>query len=134
MPSESIVRTVLLASVLSTIVHYTDNYLNLEDYPQPHWINHAVIPIAWLILTAFGVAGWLLYRNGRALPAGLCLVVYSYTGLSSLGHYRFGPLSDFSTKMHAGIWLDGITGTAVLAIAVWLIVGSLRTRRRVEPG
>ena len=123
-------RAVLLAAIVSSVIHYTDNYVNLEDYPQPHWINHAVIPSAWALFTAFGIAGYLLYRRGRLVPAGLCLLVYSYTGLSSLGHYRFGPLSDFTPKMHIGILLDGVTGAAVFIVGVLLIVSRMR---RSEP-
>jgi hypothetical protein len=129
-PSERVVRTAVIASLLSTIVHYTDNYLNLEDYPQPHWIDHAVVPTAWVLLTAIGLLGYVLYRRERFVPAALCLIVYSYTGISSLFHYRYGPLSAFSPKMHAGIWFDGVTGAAVLAVAVWMLVAARSEPRR----
>jgi len=126
LPSASTVKLVLGAAVASTLVHYTDNFVNIDDYPQPHWITHAVIPTAWVLLTAFGLGGYALFRRGRYTAAGLCLLVYSYTGLSSLGHYPYGAPSDFSIKMHAGILVDGVTGAAVLAVALWLLIGSRR--------
>lgn len=125
-PSVRVVRVVLGAAIASTLVHYTDNLVNIEDYPQPHWINHAVIPTAWAILTAIGLGGYALFRRGSYTAAGVCLLVYSYTGLSSLGHYSYGPMSEFTTKMHAGIWLDAVTGTAVLVVALWLLIGGRR--------
>jgi hypothetical protein len=128
-PSERVVRLVLGAAIVSTLIHYTDNFVNIEEYPQPHWINHAVIPTVWVILTAVGLGGYALFRRGSYAAAGLCFLVYSYTGLSSLGHYSYGPLSDFSTKMHAGIWLDALTGAAVLVVALWLLFGRMRRRR-----
>ena len=130
-PSARVVRLVLGAAIASTLVHYTDNFVNIDDYPQPHWINHAVIPSAWVILTAVGLAGYALFRRGSYTAAGLCFLVYSYTGLSSLAHYSFGPMSEFTTKMHAGIWLDGATGAAVLVVALWLLIGG---RRRYGAG
>jgi hypothetical protein len=126
MPSARVVTVVLGAALLSSIVHYTDNFVNIEDYPQPHWINHVVIPAAWIILTGIGAAGLLSFRHERYGLAGLFLLVYSYTGLSSLAHYSFGPLSEFNAKMHIGIWLDGLTGAAVLVLALVLL---LRRRR-----
>ena len=77
-PSERLVRAVLLAAIVSSVIHYTDNYVNLEDYPQPHWINHAVVPIAWLAFTAFGILGYVLFRRGRPAASGACLVVYQF--------------------------------------------------------
>jgi hypothetical protein len=44
----------------------------------------------------------------------------------------FGPLSAFNAKMHAGIWLDGVTGAAVLAIALWLLMDWVRQRRNAR--
>jgi hypothetical protein len=120
--SERVVRVVLAAAIASSLVHYTDNLINIEDYPQPHWINHAVIPAAWLILTAVGIAGYRFFRRGNYRAAGLFLVVYSYTGLSSLAHYAYGPMSAFTPRMHAGIWLDGLTGAAVLVVAALLLL------------
>lgn len=128
-PSDRAVRVVLGAAIVSSILHYTDNLVNIEDYPQPHWINEAVVPSAWVILTAIGIAGYALFRRGRYGAAGLCWLVYSYTGLSSLAHYSFGPWSEFSPKMHAGIWLDGLTGAAVLAVAILALAGAARERR-----
>jgi hypothetical protein len=120
--STRLVRVVLGAAIVSSILHYTDNLVNIEDYPQPQWVNEAVVPIAWALLTAVGVAGYVLYRRGSYRVAGACWLVYSYTGLSSLAHYSFGPLSDFSVRMHAGILLDGVTGAAVLVVELALLL------------
>lgn len=114
--------TVIGASLLSTAIHYTDNYIYVHEYPQPDWISHEVIYTVWALLTLLGLAGYLFYRDGRATAAGLYLLVYSYAGLSSLGHYFYGSLGDFSVKMHVLIWADGVTGLAVAIAAVRLLV------------
>lgn len=129
LPDRRYVRTllrVLAASVVLTTIHYTDNYLYFDEYPQPGSLQRWQVWAAWLLLTAVGVAGYALYRRGYAGPAYVCLVVYSYTGLSSLGHYLYGSLGEFSAKQHAFIAVDGLTGASVIAFVVW----SALTRRR----
>lgn len=117
---------VLVAGVVLTTVHYADNYLYFDEYPQPASLQRWQVYAAWLVLTAVGAAGYALYERGHTAPAYVCLVVYSYTGLSSLGHYLYGSFDEFTAKQHAFITVDGLTGTAVLAFVAWSAV----TRRR----
>lgn len=121
---------ILGASLVSTVLHYTDNYINIEHYPQPEWIDRTVVWAAWLGFTAFGVAGYVLLRRGAFAVAGACFLVYSYTALSSLGHYWFGDFAEFDTRMHALIWMDGLTGSGVLVLAIWCLVASRSTSVR----
>ena len=128
-PSVSTVGLVVMASVLLTAFHFTDNYVSIETYPQPDWITGAVVLVAWPLLTAFGVAGYLLYRRGRFAAAHACLLAYSYTGLSSLGHFLSGSPDEFTTRGLVSVLIDGAAGSAVLAVTVWSI---LALRRRVD--
>lgn len=116
---QPLLPSLLIVSVVSISIHYTDNFLFFEQYPQPEWITLPSIYISWIILTAIGVAGYWLYRNRRFWLAYVCLVIYSLTGLSSLGHYFYGAMSEFSAKMHLFIWTDGLTGLAVLGFTLW---------------
>ncbi|MDQ3958176.1 MAG: hypothetical protein M3273_07635 [Actinomycetota bacterium] len=129
---DRVLAPVLVASVVSTAIHYTDNYLFIEEYPQPEWIEKSTIYSVWLMLTAVGAIGYWMYRTGWRVAAGACLLVYSYTGLSSLGHYFFGSFSDFTAKMHFFIWTDGLTGAAVLACALALLLGIAPARGHRE--
>ncbi|HEV2754944.1 MAG TPA: hypothetical protein VG318_04120 [Actinomycetota bacterium] len=119
---------VLLAGIVLTVVHYADNYLYFDEYPQPASLRRWQVYTGWIVLTAVGVLGYRLYRSGYTAPAYICLVVYSYTGTSSLGHYLYGSWSEFSVKQHVFILVDGLTGLAVLVFVVWSIF--LRPRRR----
>ena len=125
-PSTSILRAVVVASIVVTALHYTDNYISIEEYPQPDWIHPETIYITWSLLTLIGIAGYMLFRAGRFVPAGLYLLVYSYTGTSSLGHYQYGGSGDFTTKMHLLIWSDALVGFLVAACALWILL----TRRK----
>jgi hypothetical protein len=127
--SERILLVILAASIVSTAIHYGDNYFAIERYPGPEWIKGPVIYVGWIVLTAIGVLGYVLYRRAMYLPAILCLLVYSYTGVSSLGHFLYGDWSEFTTAMHVSILADGVTGTAVLAFALWACVRLQRGER-----
>ena len=122
MPSRKTVFGVVLTSVLVTTLHYTDNYINLTEYPGPDWIAKEVVVLAWVLFTLVGIAAYLLYRAGRAVESGLYLLAYSVTGLSGLGHYAHGAPEDFTAKMHAGIWADGLVGLAVAVLGVVILL------------
>lgn len=110
-------RLLLAAGILSTAVHYTDNVVNVDDFPQPGWVDRPTVWIAWVLLTAIGLLGYRLYTRGNFFAAHGLLAVYSYTGLSSLGHYLYGTPEPFLRNL--SIVADGLTGAAILAFVVW---------------
>jgi hypothetical protein len=78
------------------------------------------------VLTAIGVAGFLLYRSELSQRAHLLLVVYSVTGLSSLAHFIYGvPATPVQV---VSVALDGVTGAAMLAFAIWSYATPARIR------
>lgn len=115
-------RVLLAATVVSSIVHYTDNYIRFDRYPQdePELVSRPLIWSAWLVFTAFAVAGYVLYRRGQWRRAAVCLAVYSVSGLVSPLHYLSGALSEFDALQHVFILTDGLCGAAVLGFALWL--------------
>jgi hypothetical protein len=117
----SLLRILLIISIISTAIHFTDNYLFFERYPQPVWITAPSIYQSWAILTAIGIVGYGLYKWGKFWLACGCLLLYSLTGLASPGHYLYGHLSQFSFKMHLFIWTDGLAGLAILVFTLWMI-------------
>ncbi len=129
-PSVSTVRLAVTASVLLTAIHFTDNYFSIDTYPaagwQPSWFEWVVL-FSWPLLTAFGVAGYLLYRRGELARAHACLLVYSYTGLSSLGHFLYGSPDEFTTRGLVSVVIDITVGSVVLAFAIWSIVARRRS-------
>lgn len=129
-PSVATVRFVVGASILLTALHFTDNYVSIDTYPEPSWITGAVVLISWPLFSAFGVTGYLLYRHGRVAAANAFLVAYAYAGLSSLGHFLSGSPDDFTTRGLVSVLIDGAAGSAVLAVAVWSIVADRQQRAR----
>lgn len=114
-----VLKLLIIACIISTAIHFTDNYLYIEKYPQPDWITASSIYISWVIWTAIGVTGYRLYKSGKFSLAYLFLVIYSFCGLGSLGHYLYGAMSEFSMKMHLFIITDGLTGLAILGFTLW---------------
>ena len=127
-PSLTTVRFVVFASVLLTAFHFTDNYVSLETYPQPDWVTGPVVLITWPLFTAVGIAGYLLYKQGRFSLAHPLLFAYGYVGLSSLGHFLSGSPDDFTTRGLVSVLVDGVAGSAVLAVTVWSILAHRRQR------
>jgi hypothetical protein len=115
----TLLLVLLIVGIVTTILHYTDNFLFFDNYPVPTWITKPSVYVAWLILTSFGIAGYWLYKQRLFWIAYVCLCVYSITGVSSLGHYFYGSLTNFSVKMNTLIWLDAISGTALLSFTLW---------------
>lgn len=120
--SQSILKLILIASVVSTAIHFTDNYRFIEAYPQPVWVTAPSIYQSWIILTIVGMIGYWLYQSRQFWLAYLCLGTYSLTGLASPGHYLYGSWSQFSLKMHLFIWTDAITSLAVLGFVLWSLL------------
>ncbi|GAA6619820.1 hypothetical protein NUACC26_056340 [Scytonema sp. NUACC26] len=117
--SRKLLRILLIGSIISTGIHFTDNYLFIEEYPQPDWITAPSIYQSWLILTVVGIIGYWLYESRKFWFAYVCLFIYSFTGLASPGHYLYGTWLQFSAKMHLFIWMDGLSGFAILGFTVW---------------
>jgi hypothetical protein len=110
------------ASILLTAIHFTDNYVSIDTYPQPDWVTGAAVLISWPLFSALGIIGFFLYRQGRVSTAHPFLVAYAFAGLSSLAHFLSGGPGDFTTRGLISIFIDGIAGAAVLTVAIWSMV------------
>jgi hypothetical protein len=119
---KGLLKGLVVVAVLVSIVHYTDNYFNYDDYPQPSSgpaPSAAVVGLAWFFFTAFALAGVHLYSTGRIRPAAICLAIYSGSGLVGIGHYTVPGATDMPWWRQAHVIADISCGIAVLAFAVW---------------
>lgn len=133
--ASAVLTGILGVALLVSIVHYTDNYVAFERYPQlesgPN-PTQTMILVGWFAFTAFGLAGYLLFRRGLRGPAAACLAVYSLSGLVGLGHYAAPEVDELAWWRHAHIVVDIICGVAVLTFAIWLAVTSQRRAEDVR--
>ena len=126
-PGATTVRTVLLASLASTGIHYTHNFVAAEDYPPVGVLGsaHAYqvgVLVSWPLLTAIGLYGYRRYLAGDHRQAGAALMAYSATGISTIFHFAGGN-PDIPPLFYATIFTDFLTGVAVLVIALRLWMG-----------
>jgi hypothetical protein len=111
-----------------SVVHYTDNFVNFDDYPQPGAESslpapgEGLIGASWFVFTAFGVAGLWLFLRGRIVPAAVALTAYSMSGLIGIGHYLVDGATDMVWWRQAHVVADIVLGVLVLTFALWSVV------------
>jgi hypothetical protein len=118
-----VVRTLLAVAIGISIVHYVDNTLNYDAYPQPTSgpaPSQLVVGLSWFAFTAFAMAAYVLLRRGRTTAAAICLALYSGSGLVGLGHYTVPGATDMPWWRQAHIVADITCGVALLTCALWL--------------
>ena len=124
MPNIRLLNVVFFTAVASSLVHYTDNYLAFDRFPNDGVgpsITADSVWIAWIIFTAFGVAGYVLYRRGQIRQGSALLAVYSISGLIGIGHYTASGMSELAWWRHVHIAADFLCGVAVLTFAIWSV-------------
>jgi hypothetical protein len=117
-----------------SVVHYTDNYVNYGDYPQPGpdallAPSAAQIGVAWFVFTALGILGLWLWFRGRITSACVALTGYSVSGLIGFGHYTVDGATDMVWWRQTHVVVDILCGLAILGFAIWAV---LRAPRPVE--
>lgn len=105
----------LLACAAASLLHHVHNAEFLREYPNlPASLTRGGVYAAWLGEAAIGAAGYLLFRS-RYGKVGLGLIgIYALIGFSGLAHYYVAPLSDHTWTMNATIWLEAVSGAALL--------------------
>jgi hypothetical protein len=118
----TLLKAILAASILSTAIHYTHNFIAVSSYPGPggsfHTVTRVAIVVAWPLLTAIGLIGYRRYRERRYHEARVCLAVYSLTGLATMGHFIYGN-PHIPAFFYATLFTDTLTALAVLAFVLW---------------
>jgi hypothetical protein len=107
-----------------SVVHYTDNYFNYDDYPQPGpdgipAPSAALVGIGWFVFTGLGVLGLWLWFRGRITAAAVALTGYSVSGLIGFGHYAVKGATDMVWWRQTHVVVDILCGIAVFGFAIW---------------
>jgi hypothetical protein len=113
---------IFAVAVMVSIVHYTDNYVNYDDYPQARTVPNpsaALVLGAWFAFTAAGLAGYLLFRRRPSDLALVLLAAYSGSGLVGIGHYLVPGATSMPWWRQVHVCLDIACGIAVFSFAVW---------------
>jgi hypothetical protein len=124
-----ILSLIFAVAVVVSIVHYSDNYVNYHDFPQPRSgpnPSAGLVLGAWFGFTAAGLAGYLLFRRRPSDLALLLLAAYSGSGLVGIGHYLVPGATSMPWWRQAHVSLDIACGVAMFSFAIW----AARARRR----
>jgi hypothetical protein len=128
-----VLRILLIASMVSTALHFAHNYVEVHHYAQSDLATYTTtrwgILIVWPVLTAIGLLGYWLYARGICGSAHVCLAMYSIAGLVSLGHFIDGS-PDIAPFWYATIFVDAALGMAILGFVIWSWMTSASTRAR----
>jgi hypothetical protein len=112
---------------LASLIHFIHNAVYLHDYPNmPTSFTALGVYLAWLVIAAFGCAGYLLYRGGWPRSGLLVLGIYTLFGFDSLGHYVLAPLSAHTVAMNATILSEIGAAAALLLFVLYLLPERLR--------
>jgi hypothetical protein len=117
----TILRGIMVFLTVSTLVHYTHNFVEIDQYPKsfiPNWVTQVGVFVTWPVFTAFGIAGYRLYKQGRYRTAHACLITYSFVGWLTLGHFTAGN-PDIPPFFYATLFTDALGAAMVTAWVVW---------------
>ncbi len=131
------VRGLALAYALASLLHFAHNAEFIAFYPgMPAWLTREAVYMAWLAVSAVGLAGWLAGRL-RWRAAGIALVgLYGALGLDGLGHYTLALCSQHTLATNLSIWAEALLGLALLLACAVLFarrVGWSAVRSRLRP-
>jgi hypothetical protein len=124
--------SILILNIAITCMHYTDNAIFVNQYPEPAWFTTSGVLITWIVMSQIGIIGYWLYSRQKFWLSYFLLGMYAGTGLSGFAHYFYGELSQFSLKMHTLIWTDVIAGLSVVAFLTWSLLIAQEWRKTEE--
>jgi hypothetical protein len=120
-PSTSLL-ILLTANLVASILHFGDNMLRFEAYPEPKWIaGPHVVDALWLAITPLLALGWWLARRGQKWGSVGLLWAYAVASLFVLGHYRYASPMDLSLRINALIVGEALAA-AVLIVCAPLVI------------
>lgn len=113
-------RAILAFGIVSTGVHFTHNFVAIDEYPDspiPDWVVRTAIVVSWPIFTWIAVRAYRLYAERGIEAARPWLLWYAGWTLFSLGHFTEGN-PDIPPVFYATIFTDVLAGLLVVAFVV----------------
>jgi hypothetical protein len=117
----SLLKGLLAFSIVSTGLHFTHNFIQVDEYPGGPVSDTATqiaILVSWPLFTAIGLFGYRLYAQQRYSPAHVCLASYSVLGLITPAHFLSGN-PDIPLLFYVTIFTDGLAGASILGFTIW---------------
>ncbi|BAY30448.1 hypothetical protein NIES2107_22930 [Nostoc carneum NIES-2107] len=106
-------------NIVASILHYSDNIIFFNQYPEPAWFTPQITDSCWLVMTPLSLAGYYQYIKRSFNSAYLCLYIYIIMSQLTLGHYIITPMWELSIKMNTLILFESIATIPLLAFVAW---------------
>lgn len=106
----------------ASLIHFIHNAEFVSEYPNlPIWLTRSKVYLAWLAVTAVGVVGIVLLRQGFRSLGLLLIAGYAALGFAGLDHYWVAPVAAHSLAMNATIWFE-VAAAAFLFVAAGVLL------------
>src|SRR5689334_18689209 len=100
---------------VASLVHFAHNAEYIAFYPNmPAWLTREKVYLAWLAVTALGVAGLLVLRLGLHAIGAVLVSAYGALGLDGLAHYTLALCSEHTLVTNLTIWSEAISGLLLM--------------------
>ena len=114
-------KAILTFTMLTTGIHFTHNFVEIEAYPEspiPDAAVRVAIVLSWPLFLFVAVRAYRLHRERGIEPARPWLLALGAWALVSLGHFTSGN-PDIPPVWYATIWTDVLAGLLVIGFVVW---------------
>jgi hypothetical protein len=128
-----LLAALLLVNLVASTVHFADNMLRFEEYPEPKWIaGPHTVDALWLLITPLLAAGWWLAR--REMTWWSVGILWLYGGLSMcvLGHYLYAPPTMLALRINILILTEAIAALFLILLAP-AAASAMRRRPMPDP-
>ncbi|MDB5957893.1 MAG: hypothetical protein JWP60_4501 [Ramlibacter sp.] len=105
---------------VASLWHFSHNAEYIALYPHmPAWLTREKVYVAWLAVSAVGLAGAGMWVLGWGRAAGVALAFYGLLGLGGLAHYTLALCSEHTLTMNFTIGFEALAGLALAASVAW---------------
>jgi hypothetical protein len=112
----------LIANLVASALHFGDNMLRFEDYPEPSWITGPhIVDALWLLMAPLLGVGWWLARRGTRRASVGVLWLYGALSMFVLGHYFYASPSELPPRINVLIGIEAAAAGLLLVLAPVLV-------------
>lgn len=105
----------LFVYFVASLAHFTHNAEYIAFYPNmPAWITRNTVYVAWLVITAVGVAGLIASRMKWHAMGAVLIALYGAFGLDGLLHYTLALCSQHTLMTNITIWSEALSGLILM--------------------
>lgn len=132
-PTDAVLFPLMLVYGAASLLHFMHNAVYLRDYPNlPAWLTSAGVMVAWLVVAAVGVLGYLLYSRVSRAAGLMTISAYAVLGFGGLDHYTVAPVSAHTVAMNLTILLEAVAGAVLLVFAARSAFGLVARRTKAQ--